>query len=116
MAKFSLEKARKSSKKVNAEIEKRIMSDPETKALYERKYREIEFALLMRKTREKANLSQEDVAERMHTTRSAVSRLESCGKGRHSPSLETLLKYAQALGYSVKINLVPDKTHKSETR
>src|SRR3990167_3021226 len=113
MGKFSLEKARKSSKKVNAEIEKRVMSNPETKALYERKRREIELALLMRKTREKANLSQEDVAERMHTTRSAVSRLESSGTGRHSPSLETLLKYAQALGYSMKINLVHAKEHKS---
>lgn len=72
----------------------------------------IEIALLMRKAREKAKLSQEDVAERMHTTRSAVSRLESYGAGRHSPSIETLLKYAQALGYAVKINLVPVKEHK----
>lgn len=113
MTKFSLEKARKSAKKTNAEIEKRVMSDPETKALYERKRREIEIALLMRGTREKANISQETIAERMHTTRSAVSRLESSGTGRHSPSLETLLKYAQALGYAVKINLVPVKEHKS---
>jgi transcriptional regulator with XRE-family HTH domain len=70
----------------------------------------------MRETREKANLSQEDVAERMHATRSAVSRLESSGTGRHSPSLETLLKYAQALGYSIKINLVPAKNHKSKDK
>jgi DNA-binding XRE family transcriptional regulator len=109
MTKFSLEKARKSSKKFNAKLEKNIISNPETKALYERKHREIELALLMKKTREKANLSQEDVAERMHTTRSAVSRLEACGSGRHSPSIDTLLKYAQALGYAVKINLVPIK-------
>jgi DNA-binding XRE family transcriptional regulator len=113
MAKYSLEHARKMSKKWNKEIEKKVMSDPESRDIYQRKHREIEIALLMRKTREKANLSQEDVAERMHTTRSAVSRLESSGTGRHSPSLETLLKYAQALGYSVKINLVPAKEHKS---
>ena len=90
------------------------MSNPETRALYERKRREIELALLMRKAREKANVSQEDIAERMHTTRSAVSRLESCGMGRHSPSIETLLKYAQALGYTVKINLVPIREQKSK--
>jgi predicted transcriptional regulator len=112
MAKFSLEKARKSSKKWNKELEKKVMSDPEMRALYERKRREIELALLMRKTREKANISQEDIAARMHTTRSAVSRLESCGMGRHSPSIETLMKYAQALGYAVKINLVPIKEQK----
>ena len=109
MAKYSLENARKMSKKWNKEIEKKVMYDPELCAIYKRKHREIEIALLMRKTREKANLSQEDVAGRMHTTRSAISRLESLGTGRHSPSLETLLKYAQALGYSVKINLVPTK-------
>lgn len=38
---------------------------------------------------------------------------DPAGTGRHSPSLETLLKYAQALGYSIKINLVPVKEHKS---
>lgn len=106
MAKYSLENARKMSKKWNKQIEKKVMSDPESREIFERKSREIEIALLMRKTREKLKLSQEDVAQRMHTTRSAISRLESCGGGRHSPSIETLLKYAQALGYAVKINLV----------
>jgi len=112
MTKFSLEKARKSSKRVNAKIAKKVLSDPELREIYERKHREIEIALLMRKTREKAKLSQEDVAERMHTTRSAISRLESCGIGRHSPSIETLLKYAHVLGYAVKINLSPIKEQK----
>ena len=69
MAKFSLEQARKMSKKWNKEIERKVLSDPESRAIYERKHREIKFALLMRKTREKAKLSQEDVAKRMHTTR-----------------------------------------------
>ncbi|OGT42403.1 MAG: hypothetical protein A3F42_05880 [Gammaproteobacteria bacterium RIFCSPHIGHO2_12_FULL_37_34] len=114
MAKFSLEKARKSSKKVNAKIEKRVMSDPESRALYERKKREIELALLMRKKREKANISQEEIAQRMHTTRTAISRLESLGSGRHSPSIDTLFKYAQALGYKVNISFTSkkDKDHK----
>lgn len=112
--KFSLENARKMSTKWNQEIEKKVLSDPESRKIYERKHREIEIALLMRTTREIAKLTQDDVAERMHTTRSAVSRLESCGTGRHSPSLETLLKYAQALGYAVKINLVPLSAHKSK--
>lgn len=107
MARYSLEQARKQSKQWNAELERKVLSDPETHELYERKHREIEIALLMRRTRENAKLSQEDIAERMHTTRSAVSRLESSGMGRHSPSIETLLKYAQALGYTLKIDLIP---------
>jgi transcriptional regulator with XRE-family HTH domain len=44
--------------------------------------------------RAKAGLTQEQVAESMGTTKSAVSRLEAVGK--HSPSVSTLKKYAGA--------------------
>lgn len=55
--------------------------------------------------RSKAGLTQEEVAESMGTTKSAVSRLESAG--RHSPSVTTLKKYARAVGCEVEIRLVP---------
>ena len=55
--------------------------------------------------RSRAGLTQEAVAERMGTTKSAVSRLEAAGK--HSPSVTTLKKYAQAVGCEVEIRLVP---------
>jgi transcriptional regulator with XRE-family HTH domain len=45
------------------------------------------------------------VAERMGTTKSAVSPLEA--GGRHSPSVTTLKKYAHAVGCEVEIRLVP---------
>ena len=54
--------------------------------------------------RAKAGLTQEQVAESMGTTKSAVSRLEAVG--RHSPSVSTLRKYAQAVGCEVDIRLV----------
>lgn len=54
--------------------------------------------------RMRAGLTQEAVAERMRTTKSAVSRLESVGK--HSPSILTLRKYAEAVGCAVEIRLV----------
>lgn len=57
------------------------------------------------RARSKAGLTQEAVAERMGTTKSAVSRLEAAGKV--SPSVTTLMKYAQAVGCEVKIKLVP---------
>lgn len=50
-------------------------------------------------------LTQETVAERMGTTKSAVSRLEAAGK--HAPSLTTLRKYARAVGCRLEIKLVP---------
>lgn len=52
-------------------------------------------------------LTQDAVAERMGTTKSAVSRLESAGK--HAPSLATLKRYAEAVGCELQIKLVPQK-------
>ena len=51
----------------------------------------------------RAGLTQESVATRMGTTKSAVSRLESAG--RHSPSVSTLRKYARAVGCELEIRL-----------
>jgi transcriptional regulator with XRE-family HTH domain len=45
------------------------------------------------------------VAEKIGTTQSAVARMES-GSGKHSPSLATLTKYADALGCKLEIRLV----------
>lgn len=59
------------------------------------------------KARTRAGLTQDAVAERMGTTKSAISRLESAGK--HAPSLATLKRYAQAVGCELHIELVPQK-------
>ncbi len=56
------------------------------------------------KARTRAGLTQDVVAERMGTTKSAVSRLESAR--RHAPSLSTLRRYAKAVGYEVQVKLV----------
>lgn len=55
--------------------------------------------------RSKSGFTQESVAALMGTTKSAVSRLESAGK--HSPSLATLKKYAQAVGCQLEIKFIP---------
>lgn len=71
---------------------------------------ELEYALAsqMLKARAKAGLTQDAVAERMGTTKSAVSRLEAAG--RHAPSLATLKKYAAAVGCELQVKLVPQKS------
>lgn len=71
---------------------------------------ELEYLLTsqMLKARARAGLTQDAVAERMGTTKSAISRLESAGK--HTPSLATLKRYAQAVGCELQIKLVPHKT------
>ena len=71
---------------------------------------ELEYALAsqMLKARAKAGLTQDAVAERMGTTKSAISRLEAAG--RHAPSLATLKKYAAAVGCELQVKLVPQKS------
>lgn len=59
------------------------------------------------KARTRAGLTQDAVAERMGTTKSAISRLEAAGK--HAPSLSTLRRYAQAVGCNLQVKLVPQK-------
>jgi DNA-binding XRE family transcriptional regulator len=68
---------------------------------------EYQLAGQMLKARARAGLTQDAVAERMGTTKSAISRLESAGK--HAPSLSTLKRYACAVGCELQVRLVRQK-------
>ena len=70
---------------------------------------EMEYALAnqMLKARAKAGMTQDAVAARMGTTKSAVSRLESVT--RHAPSIATLKRYATAVGCDLQVKLIPRK-------
>lgn len=94
--------------KSHEQMVKTMLKNPAVKAEAERLNRE-EFALLdqILAARKAAGLSQADVAERMGTHAPAIARLESSlATGKHSPSLNTLRKYAQALGKRVELHLV----------
>jgi transcriptional regulator with XRE-family HTH domain len=87
------------------QLKSRALSRADVKAEYERL--DEEFALLdeFLKARTTAGITQAEVAERIGTTQSAVARLES-GRGKHSPSLATLQRYAHALGYRLELRLI----------
>jgi transcriptional regulator with XRE-family HTH domain len=54
-----------------------------------------------------AGLTQAQIAKRMGTQTPAIARLENAlATGKHSPSLNTLRKYAAALGKKVELHLV----------
>jgi len=74
-------------------------------AAYAQGAEEYQLARELMAARARAGLTQEQVAESMGTTKSAVSRLEAVGK--HSPSVSTLKRYAEAVGCQVEIRLVP---------
>lgn len=70
---------------------------------------EAEFLLFdeLLNARKEAGLTQADVAERMGTKTSAIARLEAGGgSNKHSPSVATLRKYAEAVGCQLEIRLV----------
>jgi len=58
----------------------------------------------MIKARLEAKLSQEDVANLLHTKKSNISRLES-PNSKNMPNLSTLMEYAKAVGFNLEINL-----------
>lgn len=89
------------------ELKKRALERADVRAEYERL--DEEFTLLdeFLKARASAGITQAEVAKRIGTTQSAVARLES-GKGKHSPSLATLQKYAHALGCRLELKLVSE--------
>ncbi len=83
-------------------------------AAYEALAEEYALARELLAARARAGLTQEEVAVSMGTTKSAVSRLEAGGK--HSPSIATLRRYADAVGCEVEIRLAPARTARKRAR
>ena len=81
------------------------LARPEVKAAFDQTADE--YALLdeFLKARAAQGLTQAQVAEKIGTTQSAVARMES-GMGKHSPSLSTLKKYAEALECRLQVRLI----------
>ena len=86
-----------------------MFKDPVFVAEYEQYKLEFELAEQLKDMRKKMKISQETVAEKMRSSKSAVSRLESAkGSSKHSPSISTLKKYADAIGCALEIKLKPN--------
>jgi DNA-binding XRE family transcriptional regulator len=94
--------------KIYQEMREEWLQDPAFKAEYERIEREEMPALdMILQARKEANLTQEEVAAKMGVSTPAVSRLESALiSGKHSPSIKTLRRYAEAVGKRLEIRLV----------
>ena len=56
--------------------------------------------------RQTAGYTQEQLAKKLHTSKSNISRLESVNSDI-SPRLSTITDYAEAMGYKLKIDFVP---------
>jgi transcriptional regulator with XRE-family HTH domain len=88
------------------DLHKKWLKDSAYRAEYDALEEEFALADAMLKARERAGLTQEQLAERMQTSQSAVARMES---GRVLPSGSTLKRFARATGSRLKISFEPGK-------
>lgn len=79
-------------------LKESALANPDVKAEYEKL--EIEFSIIdqLLSMRTRAGLTQDEVARKMKTQKSNISRLE---RGSSNPSWSTLLKYAHACGFEL---------------
>lgn len=90
----------------NEDTERLLAADPKLRAAYDAL--EDEFAALaaLLSARRRAGLSQAEIARRMGVKSSSLARIEtSLGSRKHSPTLETLRRYAEACGKKLIIKI-----------
>ena len=83
-------------------INERKKRDLEFAENFEEGYAEFKIGILLRQAREAAGLTQEEVAKKLKTQKSAISRIEN-----HADDvrLSTLRRYADAVGANLHIRL-----------
>jgi HTH-type transcriptional regulator/antitoxin HipB len=83
-------------------IEKRKRRSPKFAENFESGYEAFEFSVMLRQARERAGLTQEMIAKKLRTKKSAISRIEN---NAEDIRLSTLGRYARALGMKLKVRL-----------
>ena len=88
------------------EFKKKALENPDVKEAYDELAPEFELREKLIDMRLAAGLTQEEMARRMGTKKSNISRLESAN-GKHSPKLSTLKSDAAAAGFKMGIQFKP---------
>jgi HTH-type transcriptional regulator / antitoxin HipB len=83
-------------------IERRKRKNPRFEKNFESGYRAFEFSVMLRQAREQAGVTQETIARKLRTKKSAISRIENHAEDIR---LSTLEKYAKALGMKIRVQL-----------
>ena len=83
-------------------IKKRKKADPEFAKGFDEGYRDFRIGVILRQAREEAGLTQEELADRVGTQKTAISRIENHAE---DIKLSTIQKVAKALGKSLEISL-----------
>lgn len=86
------------------EHRKQLMRDPKVRQAYLELQPEFAIVRKIIESRVKEGVTQKELAKRMKTKQSAISRLES---GRANPSLDFLQRLAKALNSRLEIRFLP---------
>ena len=93
---------KKTMSDLNQYVQKRKAADAEFAQDYETGYLEFKIGVLLRQAREEAGLTQEEVAQKLNTKKSAISRMENHAE---DVRLSTLGKYAKVLGKKLYLSV-----------
>lgn len=65
-------------------------------------YEQFKIGVILKQARVKAGLTQEEIAQRLHTKKTAISRIENHAE---DIKLSTLVNFARALGKDLKVEV-----------
>jgi len=83
-------------------IRKRKASDPEFAEGFDSGYEQFKIGVMLKQAREEAGMTQAELAARMNTKKTAISRIENHAE---DIKLSTLDKFARALGKKLKLEV-----------
>jgi len=83
-------------------IKKRKASDPEFAKDFDSGYEQFKIGVMLKQAREEAGLTQEELASRLHTKKTAISRIENHAE---DIKLSTLERFAEAIGRRLTLRI-----------
>lgn len=83
-------------------IEKRKQESPQFEKDYDKGYEQFKIGVLLKQARLEAGFTQEQIAKKLHTKKSAISRIENHAEDIR---LSTLENFAQAVGKRLQLDL-----------
>ena len=93
------------------ELKAKLLNNPEFVEEYNHYSLKLKLAEQLKKARLKSKLTLEDVATRMKTSSTALSRLEST-QAKTNPTLETIESYLNAVGCHIELKIVKNRNPK----
>ncbi len=83
-------------------VSNRKANDSEFKSGFDEGYQAFKIGALLRQAREDSGLTQEEIANRLNTKKSAISRIENHAE---DIKLSTLEKFASVLGRKIEVSI-----------